>query len=314
MADDQRILITCPQMQLGLQQYESALRNMGLTPVAPELQQQLSEQELIEIIPSFVGVIAGDDPFTRRVLEKAQRLKIISKWGTGIDNIDIGAAAEFGIRVTNTPGLFGDDVADLIVGYMVMLARGLHLIDREVRRGHWFKPQGAALGGKTLGIVGLGTIGRALATRAMAMRMRVQGIDPSSESRSKAVELGVEIAELDQLLASSHFVSLNCPLTPKTEGLLDGRRLKLMRSDAFLINAGRGRLIEEKTLIAALESGAIRGAALDVFETEPLPSSSPLISMDNCLLGSHNASNTLEASHRVNELAVANLLEALGHG
>ena len=158
-----RVLITCPQMQNSIDEFRDRFDDRGIEIELPEVVQQPSEDELIAIIGEFDGMIAGDDPLTARVLEHAARMRIISKWGVGTDGIDREAAQANGITVTNTPGVFGDDVADVTAGYLVMLARQLHRIDASVRDGRWFKPEGIRLSGRTLGIAGFGHIGQAVA-------------------------------------------------------------------------------------------------------------------------------------------------------
>lgn len=306
-----RILITCPQMQQYAADYSATLAAHGLQADLPLVVQQLNEAELLEIIDQYEGVIAGDDEFTERVIGHASRLRVISKWGVGIDNIDLDAARARGVRVTNTPGTFADEVADVAVGYLVLLARQLHRIDAGVRSGQWPKIEGTSLAGKALTIVGLGSIGTALARRAQAMGMDVTGFEISGERRDAAHAIGIELRDLDAALRSADFVSLNCPLTSENRHMLGDARFNAMRRGVFLVNTARGPLIDETALVRALESGQLAGAALDVFQDEPLPMSSPLRRFENVIFGAHNSSNTAEAARRVNDLAVQNLLDAL---
>ena len=308
---NERILISCIQLQRTLDDHRSRLDARGAELILPTIGQQLSEVELLELIPGVDGMIAGDDHVTRAVLERADRLKIVSKWGVGTDAIDLPAAAELGIRVTNTPGMFGDEVADVAIGYLIMLARQLHRTDRAVRAGEWAKPDGTSLAGRSLGVVGLGHIGRAVARRALAMGMRVLGADIDPASQAIAAQLGVEVVGLDSLLAQSQVVSLNAPLTPGSRHLLNAGTLAALPRGAWVINTARGGLIDEAALIEALGTGQVGAAALDVFEVEPLPMSSPLRQFEQVILGSHNASNTIEARRRTSELAIDNLLRGL---
>ena len=310
-----RVLITCVQLQRTLGDHVTRLVEHGIEPVVPEVSgQQLSERELLELVPGVSGIIAGDDHITRAVLEQADRLRIISKWGVGTDNIDTEAARTLGIRVTNTPGMFGDEVADVVIGYLVMLARSLHVVDAELRAGRWAKPAGTSLADRTLGIVGLGSIGRAVARRALAMGMRVIGHEIEPERAASGAAQGVQIVSLEDLLATADVVSLNCPLTPESHHLLDGPRFASMKTGAWIINTARGALIDEAALAAALERGHIRAAALDVYEVEPLPAGSPLRKLENVILGSHNGSNTAQAVHRTSVQAIDNLLAGLDAG
>lgn len=307
----ERILISCIQLQRSLADHRARLDERHAELIVPPVQQQLREAELLDLIPGIDGMIAGDDQVTRAVLERADRLRVVSKWGVGTDAIDLAAAAELGIRVTNTPGMFGDEVADVVIGYLVMLARHLHRTDAAVRAGDWAKAEGASLAGRTMGVVGLGHIGRAVARRSLAMNMRVIGSEVDPANRATATELGVEVVGIESLLAESEVISLNAPLTADSRHLLNAETLSRMRRGAWVINTARGGLIDESALVAALGSGQVGAAALDVFEVEPLPVESPLRQFPQVILGSHNSSNTVEAGHRTSERAIDNLIRGL---
>jgi D-3-phosphoglycerate dehydrogenase len=308
-----KVAVTCIQLIRDLDQHLDALTRAGLDVIVPEIPgQHLEGEALVAALAGCVGVIAGDDRFTAEVLDHCPELRTISKWGIGTDGIDQHAANERGITVTNTPGMFDDEVADVAMAYITMLARGLHLIDRGVHAGQWPKPPGRSLHGATLGIIGLGGIGRALARRASAAGMRMLGCDPSPASAAEARSIGVEVTVFDELLAASDFVSVNCPLNESTFHLVDEWALSRMRDGAYLVNTGRGAVVATDALVAALESGRLAGAALDVMEAEPPPSGHPLLQLPQVILGSHNASNTLEASARVHVLAIENLVRSLG--
>ena len=306
-----RVLITGPQLQRTIDAHRELLIEHEIDAELPPVIQALSEDELITALPGVHGIVAGDDPLTRAVLQTADQLKVISKWGVGTDNIDLAAASELGIRVMNTPGMFGDEVADVVIGYLILLARQLHRVDGEVRQGQWPKPEGVSLAGRTLGVVGLGHIGQAVAKRALAMGMEVMGADVSAESAAVAQRSGVAIVDLPELLRRADVVSLNCPLTAENRHMLDASALATMKAGAWIINTARGALIDEDALASALLSGRIGAAALDVFETEPLPASSPLRRVDQVILGAHNGSNTAEAVHRTSVLALNNLIAGL---
>ncbi len=305
------ILISCVQLQRSLAEHRASLDERGARLLTPPVVQQLTEAELLEIVPEIDGVGAGDDELSRTVLEHAPRLRIISKWGIGIDAIDLDAARELGIRVTNTPGVFGDEVADVALGYLLMLARQLHVIDRGVRSGGWPKPVGTSLAGRTLGVVGLGDIGLAVGRRGLAVGMRVIGVETDPDRAAAAAAAGIGVGDLDTTLREADVVSLNCPLTPATWHILNAERIRSMRPGAWIVNTARGPLIDEAALVAALESGHIAAAALDVFEVEPLPADSRLRTMDQVILGSHNGSNTAEAVHRTSVRAIDNLIRGL---
>lgn len=306
-----RVLITCPHLQKTIEPYRSLFAERDIEVEVPPLLQQLNEAELLEIIDRFDGVIAGDDFFTAKVLEKGKRLKIVAKWGIGLDAIDLEAAKKLGILVRNTPDVFADEVADVVLGYIVLLARGLHKLDQSVRNGGWLKIQGRSLRGKTLGVIGVGSIGQAVVQRGVALGMSVVGYDVASIPESFVQETGMTQESLELLLQVSDFISLNCNLTASNYHFLGEKQFDLMKEGVCLINTARGPLIDETTLVKALTAGKVAGAALDVFEAEPLLMESPLRQFDNCIFGTHNASNTLEAVMRVNEMAIQNLLTGL---
>lgn len=306
-----RVLISAPYLLRALEEYRSILEAAGLEIVVMPVRERLSEAELLPVVGMIDGAICGDDQFTRRVLEAAPRLKVISKWGTGIDSIDIRAAANLGIRVCSTPNAFTDAVADTTLGYVLCFARRLLWMDREVRRELWNKPELVSLRECTLGVIGVGNIGKAVVRRARAFGMRVLGTDPLTLSPSFIEETNLTILPLPTLLNESDFVTLHCDLNPTSFHLLGRAELAAMKSSAYLINTSRGPVVDEAALIEALREGRIAGAALDVFEVEPLPADSPLRAMNNCLLAPHNANSSLAARRRVHENTIANLLDAL---
>ena len=307
-----RVLITCRQMQNCLDEFRSRFDRAGIEIDTPEVVQQPTEDELIATIGNYDGMIAGDDPLSRRVLEHATRMKIIAKWGVGVDGIDKAAAAELGIEVTNTPAVFGDDVADVAGGYLVLLARQLHVIHDSVTAGGWHKHEGRRLAGSRLGVVALGSIGQAVARRGLGFGMTVAAADVAAQAAEVASGLGVELLELDDLFARSDYLVLCCPLTEETRHLVNARTLGLMQPGSYLVNVARGPVVDESALVAALESGHIEAAALDVFETEPLAPDNPLRQFTNCVFGSHNASNTREGVLDASAKAVDNLFVGLG--
>jgi len=308
-----RVLVTCLHLQRHLERYAERFEMHRVEVETPEVVQQMREAELLPIIGRFDGMVAGDDEITAQVLEAGRpRLRVVSKWGIGIDSIDQEAARRLEIAVYNTPGALGDEVADVIIGYLVLLARRLHAMDRSVREDGWLKPQGISLRGKRLGVIGIGSIGAAVVRRGHVLGMEVIGYDPIEIGADLRRQTGLAMVTIDELLATSDFVSLCCPLTPDTKHLVDASALARMKPGAYLINTARGGLIDEPALVEALVTGRLAGAALDVFETEPLPVESRLRQLDGVILGTHNASNTLEAVLRVNEMAIANLFRGLG--
>ena len=307
------ILFTAPNMIPLLPRYRPALESLGLELIVPEVHERLSEAEILEYAGQFDGTLCGDDYYTPRALDAcAPRLKVISKWGTGIDSIDRQHAESLGIQVRNTPNAFTLPVADSVLGYMLTFARRLPWMDRALKSGHWQKLPGRSLGECTLGVVGMGRIGKAVSRRARAFGMQVLGndiipIDPVFLSKNR-----VEMTSLDDLLARSDFVSLNCDLNPTSYHLINATTLAKINPAAVLINTSRGRVIDEPALVSALQAGTLAGAALDVYEDEPISIDSPLTKMDNVLLAPHNANSSPRAWERVNQNSIDNLLDGLG--
>jgi D-3-phosphoglycerate dehydrogenase len=239
-------------------------------------------------------------------------LKIISKWGTGIDSIDSKAAARLGIKVARTPNAFTTAVADTVFGYMLAFARRQPWMDRAMKAGKWEKLPGKALSECTLGVIGVGNIGKAVARRARAFGTKVIGNDIIEIDHVFITESGIEMTGLDSLLSASDFVSINCDLNPTSHHLINAQTLGRMKPDAILINTARGPIVDEKALVEALQSGHLAGAALDVFEMEPLQLDSPLLKMDNIMLAPHNANSSPAAWERVHWNTIKNLVEGLG--
>lgn len=311
MSERLKVLVTCPQMQRTIDRFRDRLDEAEIDVDLPDVVQALSQEELLPIIGQYDGLIAGDDEITAPVIARAERMRTIAKWGVGVDGIDLEAARARKISVTNTPGAFGDDVADVAAGYLVMLARDLHRIHASVLGGGWHKPEGRRLAGSTLGIAGFGSVGRQVARRSRGFGMDVLAHDVTIEARAVADEMQVPSVELDDLFSSSNYLVLCAPLTPETRHMVNAQSLSLMPAEAFLINVARGQLVDEPALASALETGRLGGAALDVFEEEPLPPGSPLRNIESCVLGSHNASNTREGVIAASTQAVDNLLREL---
>jgi D-3-phosphoglycerate dehydrogenase len=286
----------------------------GLEVTAVNVVQTLSVAELKELVPQHDGWIIGDDPATREVFEagKAGHLKAAVKWGIGVDNVDFAACKDLGIPITNTPNMFGAEVADVATGYVIALARETFSIDRGVREGKWPKPRGISLAGKVVALVGFGDIGRNTARRLLAADMQVIAYDPFAKPSEELPS--VQLAAWPQRLEEADFIVVNCALTPSSLHLLNAAAFERAKPGVRVVNVGRGPVIDEPALIAALESGKVYSAALDVFEQEPLPSDSPLRSHPRCVFGSHNASNTADAVARTSRLAVGRLAEFLQAG
>lgn len=308
-----RVLVSAPYFLPILHRYQPWLESVGITAVAPPVRERLEEKELIEIMGDIDGVLCGDDRFTERVLTlAAPRLKVISKWGTGIDSIDSDAARRLGIQVRNTPGAFTDPVADTVLGYILAFARRIPWSTESMRSGVWEKLPSLSLREATLGIIGVGRIGGAVARRARAFGMTLLGNDVKTIDSSVVADTGLESVPLERLLAQSDFVSINCDLNPTSLHLIGQSELARMKPTAVLINTARGPVVDESALVAALEDGRLAGAALDVFEDEPLPADSPLRRMSQVLMAAHNSNSSPASWERVHENTLNNLLDGLG--
>ncbi|MEK0082798.1 NAD(P)-dependent oxidoreductase [Benzoatithermus flavus] len=252
-----------------------------------DLGRVLTEDELIERLDGVVATIAGSEPYSARVFSQAPDLKVIARLGVGHDQIDVAAATRAGVAVAMAYGTNHDAVADHAMALLAAAAHRIVDYDRRVRTGGWGSLFHARIHGTTVGIVGFGRVGRALAKRCLGFTMDVLVADPVAEADTVA-RLGYQLVELDELLRRADFVSLHAPLTPETHHLIDARRLALMKPTAYLVNTSRGALVDQAALIEALEQKRIAGAALDVFEVEPLPES-PLRRLDNVVLTPHVA-------------------------
>jgi len=299
-------------MLRAIDEFRPVFAAKGAELSAPSVAQVLPEAQLIELVPQFDGWIIGDDPATARVFEagRAGRLKAAVKWGVGVDNVDFAACRRLGIPVTNTPGMFGSEVADVAVGYVIGLARHTFEIDHGVKSGSWPKPAGISLAGRTIALVGFGDIGRNTAKRLLSMETRVIAYDPFFKPAQ-----GLEAVQHEvwpRRVEEADFLVLTCALTKENRHMINAESLARARPGLRLVNVARGPLVDEPALVAALESGRVHSVALDVFEEEPLPSDSPLRRLGHrCIFGSHNGSNSIDAVRRTSDQAIRLLFELL---
>ncbi len=307
------VLLTAPYMLPFVERFRPVFARYGIELIVPQVHERMEEADLLQYAGQFDGAICGDDRYTPRVLEAcAPRLKVISKWGTGVDSIDQPACERLGIQLKRTPNAFTLPVADSVMGYILAFARRQPWMDREMKSGKWEKISGKALNEQTLGIVGVGAIGKAVTRRAKAFGMKVFGNDIVDVDHVFVAETGIEMTTLHSLLSESDFISINCDLNPTSLHLINAQTLAHVQPHAVLINTARGPLVKEADLVAALQAGKLAGAALDVFEVEPLPQDSPLLKMDNVLLAPHNSNSSPAAWERVHWNTIKNLLDGLG--
>lgn len=299
-----KVFVTCPPMLGVIDEFAQDFASRGLVCVPGRVTQVKSVAELIEEVPLYDAWIIGDDPATREVVAAGVqgRLKAAVKWGVGVDNVDFAAFKDCGVPVENTPGVFGGEVADVALTYVLGLARETYRIDREIRAANaWPKPAGISISGRTVALVGFGDIGRQTARRLIACGARVVAYDPVFAPKEG---IPVETAEWPARLGEADFLIFTCPLNSATRGMFNAAIVPKLKKGVRVVNVARGPVIDEAALIAALESGVVHSAALDVFEVEPLPAASPLRKFDRCIFGSHNGSNSLDAVRRVSRLAI----------
>ncbi len=307
------VLLTAPYMIPYRERFQPVFDHYGLEVIQPVVNERLSEAELLAHAGQFDGTICGDDKYTPRVIDAClPRLKVISKWGTGIDSIDKAYAEAHGTRVMNTLNAFTLPVSDTVLGYILAFARQIPWSDHLIKTNRWEKLKGKALSECTLGVIGVGNIGKAVLRRAAAFGMRLLGNDIQPIARDFLAEHRIEMLPLDDLLAQSDFVSVNCDLNPTSFHIINEHTLAKMKPGAVLVNTARGPLVDEPALIAALQSGHLAGACLDVFEVEPLPDDSPLKRMPNVLLAAHNSNSSPSAWEAIHWSTLRNLLIGLG--
>lgn len=304
-----------------LEHFHDLLADADIEITVPPITQVLPESELIEILPGYDGWIIGDDPATAAVFQAgaAGKLRAAVKWGVGIDNVDFPGAHACGIQVTNTPGCFNEEVADVALGFVIMLARKLHVVSNGVRDGKWLKPVGSSLKNKVAAVLGYGNIGRETARRLVACGMKVQAYDPAFAEDPVAGALGEAMGNPNPVtclnwpdqIGNADYIVLTCALNSHTEQIINAELLEQAKPGVRIVNVSRGPLIDESALLQSLDSGKVESVALEVFVEEPPSPDHPLLNHEACVFGSHNGSNTAEAVDRASHTAIALLREQL---
>jgi D-3-phosphoglycerate dehydrogenase len=284
--------------------HQTLLGSSGVDVRLPDLERGLDEREMRDLVDGCVGLIVGTDPVTADVLD-AGPLRVVVKYGSGVDNIDLEAAEARDVHVADTRGENARSVAELAVGLLFALARHVVLHDRRIRDGSWQRDTGTELRGRRLGLVGYGAVGREVVAIAEGLGMDVIVHDPYISGAE------VPVVDLDEVLSTSDAVSLHAPLTAETAGLLGAAELDRMRPDAVLINTARGGLVDEHALAERLRDGRLAGAAFDDFAPEP-SDASPLLGLDRVIASPHAGAATVAAAERTGVAAVRELLAGLG--
>ena len=306
-----KVLITATNLLPVLGQWRPYFEERGAEVVAAKVNERLSETELLPLVTDIAGAVVGDDDWNAKVIAAAPQLKVLSKWGTGIDSIDQAACETAGVAVRNVTNAFTDPVADTAMSYALSLLREVPLTDADMKNGVWYKRPVRCLAECTVGVIGLGNIGQAVVRRMKAAGATVLGNDVRELDSAQLAELGVRLVSKEQLLAEADIISLNCDLNPTSHHLLGAAEFSQLRQGALVINTARGSLIDEPALVAALENGTVGGVGLDVFEDEPLPSDSSLRHLSNVLLAPHNANSSPRAYQAVHQASIDNVFSVL---
>jgi len=308
------VIISAPYMHLEKNKVQRKLKKYEdkINFIWVEVKERLEEEDLLKIIENADGIMCGDDRFTKNVIDKAKKLKIVSKWGTGIDSIDKEYANKKGIVVCNTPNAFTKPVADTTLGMILNFARNISFIDDEMKKGKWKKIPCKSLSELTLGIIGLGYIGKEVAKRAHIFGMKILGNDIKQIDSNFLRKCQVDFTDKETIYKKADFVTLHCTLNETSFHLITKKGLELMGNKTFLINTARGALIKTEDLEDAIINKVIAGVALDVFEKEPLEADSIFRKYKNCVISPHNANNSTYFWNKVHESTIKNLVEGLG--
>jgi D-3-phosphoglycerate dehydrogenase len=293
-------------------EYLQILRDGGFDLVFPPRSTLLTEEDLLRLLDGAQAVIAGSEPYTRRVLEAHPQLRVIARAGVGYDAVDCQACCERGVAVTITPGTNQESVAEHTFAMILALAKNLVPQHLGTRAGKWPRQANLPLRGRTLGIAGLGRIGKAVAVRGAAFGMKLLAYEPYPDA-SFVKQHGITLLSLEKLLAESDYVTIHVPLSPESKYLINARTLALMKPTAFIVNTARGGLINEDDLVAALKNKKLAGAGIDVFEQEPALPNHPLYAFDNVVVTPHAAGVDLQSRDDM-AVSAARSIVALSHG
>lgn len=305
-----RVLVTTRSFRNMPGAHRDILIEAGCEIVNSPVNRPLEAKELADLLPGIDAAILGVDDVSAPAFAKVDRLKVISRYGIGTDRVDLVAATEKGIVVTNTPGGNTNAVAELTLAFMLALARNIPCQDRYIRAENWGLLKGVELAEKSLGLLGMGRIGQRVAELAQVFGMKILFCDPYPPDAGFVARVGAAACDMDQLLAESDFLSLHLPFTPETRNVVDKAALASMKRGAFLINTARGGLVDEAALFRALETGHLAGAAFDAFEAEP-SIGNPLIELDNFISTPHIGSSTEQTTLRMGLMAAQNALSVL---
>jgi len=323
-----KVFITCPKLIDNIDKYRNLFEKENIQICCPRVLQQLEKEHLLNLVKNYDGWIVGDDIADYDVLyegAKKGRLKAVVKWGVGVDNIDFKACSELNIKIDNTPDMFGNEVADIAIGYLIMLSRNLHITNQHGKKGEWVNIPGISLKNKNAFVIGFGDIGHNVVERLLASKMKVSIYDPHYEqkeniffNKSKNIirkydSNKVHLCGTVNEIKDKDVIIICCELNKKTKHLINQETFKIMKKGVYLINVARGSIIDTISLVQNLENNKIAGFASDVFEMEPYNKDFILCNnkYKNVILGAHNASNTIEAVDRTSKKAIEKLINFL---
>lgn len=303
-----KVLVTATNYAALCPEAKRMLEEAGCEVIENEVGRPHTFEELKPLVGDIDGVIAGVDTWDERVFRLAPKLKAIARFGVGVDNIDLEAAKSFGIQVTNVPGGNANAVAELTVGLLLSLSRSIPALTDSARRAFWDRRVGIELAGRTVGLLGFGNIAQMVAKKLQGFDVALIAYDkyPNAE---KAKQLGVEMTTADEVLSASDIVSMHMPSLPETRHMMNDERFARMKPSAYFINTARGALVDEGALYRALTQGTIAGAAIDVYETEPVMAGNPLLALDNLIPTPHTAAETAETYERVGRVTAQALID-----
>ena len=304
-----KVLLSCPPMIKNFKLFEDKFKEKNIDVIIPDFNQSLSEEQLMELLPNMDGWIIGDDLTNEKIISNGVKgkFKAAIKWGVGVDNIDFKSFKKFGVPITNTPNMFGADVAEIAISFLLSTFRYTHLVDKAVRDGNWIKPSGNSLVKKNVGVLGYGDIGKETVKRLVAFDTNVYVYDPYSDQNNTDVifsEFPSNVEKLDALI-------ITCSLNKSTNKIISSSIFDKMKNGVKLINVSRGQVIDEDALRLALKKGKVSAVGLDVFESEPVLIDNSLLESEYSIFGTHNSSNTIEGVIRASEDAIAKLFEFL---
>lgn len=306
-----KIICTSPTFGKYSLKAVEMLEKEGYELVRIPMEDAKNPNKMIEYVGDAQGWIVGFSKVTREVLENAPMLKIATKHGTGTDNFDLDAAKEKNVIIANAPGLNANAVSDLAFSLMLGLARKIPYSDKFVRSGKWEPIMGVELKGKTLGVIGMGAIGKGLIKKASSFDMNFVGFDIQHDEKFITEYKVRMFSDYHQVLKEADFISLHVPLTTETRNMMSTEEFKMMKNTAYIINCARGGVIDEVALLDALNKGAIAGAALDVFASEPPVVDNPLLALNNVIVTPHMGAYTEEAMAQISEVCSENIIRVL---